>query len=42
MLGVIGITVDVRGNACVSQLEARRVVRVTLTPAGRVTAIVVR
>jgi hypothetical protein len=40
VLGAIGIAVDVRGNAYVSQLEARRVVRVT--PAGRVTAVVVR
>lgn len=38
--GAIGITVDVRGNAYVSQLEARRVVRVT--PAGRITAVVSR
>ena len=40
VLGAIGIAVDVRGNAYVSQLDARRVVRVT--PAGRVTAVVVR
>jgi sugar lactone lactonase YvrE len=38
--GAIGITVDVRGNAYVSQLEARRIVRVT--PAGRITAVVSR
>ncbi len=38
--GAIGIAVDVRENAYVSQLEARRVVRVT--PAGRITAVVVR
>ncbi len=36
--GGIGITVDNGGNAYVSQLDARRVVRVT--PAGRVTAVV--
>lgn len=38
--GAIGITVDGRGNAYVSQLQARRVVRVT--PAGRITAVVSR
>ena len=38
--GAIGIAVDLRGNAYVSTLEARRVVRVT--PAGRITAVVVR
>jgi hypothetical protein len=36
--GGIGITVDNGGNAYVSQLDARRVVKVT--PAGRVTAVV--
>ena len=36
--GGIGITVDNSGNAYVSQLDARRVVKVT--PAGRVTAVV--
>ena len=36
--GAIGITVDNGGNAYVSQLDARRVVKVT--PAGRVTAVV--
>lgn len=38
--GAIGISVDNDGNAYVSQFDARRVVRVT--PAGRVTAVVVR
>jgi hypothetical protein len=37
--GAIGITVDNGGNAYVSQLDARRVVRVT--PAGRVSAVVI-
>jgi hypothetical protein len=36
--GAIGITVDNGGNAYVSQLDARRVAKVT--PAGRVTAVV--
>lgn len=36
----MGITVDNSGNAYISQLDARRVVRVT--PAGRVTPVVVR
>jgi hypothetical protein len=40
VLGSIGIAVDVRGNAYVSQLELRRVVRVT--PAGRITTVVSR
>jgi hypothetical protein len=40
VLGSIGIAVDVRGNAYVSQLELRRVVRVT--PAGRITRVVSR
>ena len=38
--GAIGIAVDARKNAYVSQLDARRVVRVT--PAGRITAAVDR
>lgn len=38
--GATGIVVDAGGNAYVSRLDARRVVRVT--PAGKVSTVVAR